>query len=141
MLNLPHVTADGATDNAPIPVTIYHPRSGQPAATVWVQVATQEELYGMARKCRRHEIDPASKQMRQTVDGVKLQQMVLSRFVKRWEGIADKHGAPLPVAPEVLNALPEWLADQITEGIKGIPMSPDEIDAAEVRDASFRQPA
>lgn len=141
MLQLPHVTADGATDSAPIPVTIYHPRTGQAAATVWVQIATQDELYGLARKCRRHEIDPATKAMRQTVDGVKLQQLVLARYVKRWEGIADKHGAPLPVTPEVLNALPEWLADQITEGIKGIPVSADELDAVEVRDASFREPA
>lgn len=140
MLNLPNVTAEGAT-GAPVAVTINHPRTGLPAATVWVQIATQDELYAMARKCRRHEIDPATKAMRQTVDGVKLQQMVLARYVKRWEGIASQDGTPLPVTPEVLNALPEWLADQITEGIKGIPQDADEPDADEVRAASFRESA
>ncbi len=139
MLKLEHVSADGGTDAAPVPVTITHPRTGQPTgATVWVQVAPQEEIYAMGRKCRRHEVDPATKAMRQTVDGVKLQQMVMAKFVKRWEGLAGADGVALPCTPAVMNALPEWLADQITEGIRGIPPV-DEPDAAEVREASFRE--
>lgn len=142
MLQLGHIDQDGATDTAPVPVTIYHPRTGAPTgAVVWVEIATQEELYKMARQCRRHEVDPASKAIRQTVDGVKLQQKVLARYIKRWEGLADKDGKPLPCVPAVMNALPEWVADQITEGIKGIPPSGEELDADEVRDASFREPS
>lgn len=140
MLILSHVTEDGVKDDAEVTVTIYHPRTGQPTgATVWVQVATQAELYDLARKCRRHEVEPGTRQMRQTVDGVKVQQLAMARFVRRWKGVQGADGKDLPCIPAVLNALPEWMADQITDGIRGV--TSDEPDAAEVRDAGFREPA
>ena len=140
MLQLSHVTEDGASETAVVAVTIYHPRTGQPTGAVaWVQVATQDEMYALAKKCRRHEVDPGTRQMRQSVDGVKVQQLLMAKFVKRWEGLVGADGKPLPCVPAVMAALPEWVADQITEGIRGIPASPDEPDADEVRAASFRE--
>lgn len=141
MLTLSHVTQDGVKDDAAVPVTIYHPRTSQPTgAVVWVTVATQAELYDIARKCRRHEVEPGTRQMRQSVDGVKVQQLAMAKFVRRWTGVQGADGKELPCVPAVLNALPEWMADQITDGIRGVPVS-DEADAAEVRDASFRESA
>ena len=51
------------------------------------------------------------------------------------------NGVELPCIPAVFNALPEWVADQITDGIRGIPLADEEADPADVRDASFREPA
>lgn len=141
MLTLNHVTADGVKDDAALPVTIYHPVTHRPTgAVVWVSVATQAELYDLARKCRRHEVEPGTRQMRQSVDGVKVQQLAMARFVKRWTGVQGANGEDLPCVPAVLNALPEWMADQITDGIRGVPNA-DEPDVTEVHEAGFRESA
>lgn len=141
MLTLSHVTAAGRKEDVAVPVPIVNPRSGRQEATVWVRVATQEELYALARKCRRHEVNPGNRQVQQTVDGVKVQQLAMKEFIDHWDGVCDVNGDPLPCIPVVFNALPEWMADQITDGIRGVPLAQNEIDADEVSAASFREPA
>lgn len=142
MLTLSHLTADGRKDDAPVAVPIFNPRTGKHEATVWVRIATQEELYAIGRKCRRHEVNPSNRQVQQSVDVVRVQQLVMKDYIDRWENVCDANGVPLPCIPAIFNALPEWMADQITDGIRGIPLgATEEADPADVRDASFREPA
>lgn len=141
MLVLSAVTADGLNEDAEVPVTIYHPRTSQPTGAVaWVTLAPQKEQYDLARKYRRHEVNPGTRQMNQVVDGVKVQQVMMAAHIKRWSGFQDAKGQELPCVPAVFNALPEWVADQITDVIRGVPAAgdvTDSPDAAEVRDAGF----
>ena len=140
-LVLPNVRSDGSVDDAAtVPVIIRHPRTGEPTgAIVEVQIAPTDDVYKMARACRRHELDPNTRKMTQTTDGVKLQKMLIAKYTKRWSGMHGSDNKPLPLTPAVLDALPEWVADQITEGIRGVTV--DEPNAAEVSEAGFRESA
>lgn len=140
MLKFSHIESDGTVKSDPVPVPIFHPGTGNHAATVWVEIATQSEFDKLVRKCRRHEVDPVSKQMKQYTDGTLLLKACMVRFVRRWEGVCDANGAPLPCVPPVMEALPSWFTDQVIEGVRGVPRD-DEPDAEDVRDASFREPA
>lgn len=141
MLVLSAVTADGLNESAEVPVTIYHPRTSLPTgAVVWVTIAQQKEQYDLARKHRRHEVNPGTRQMNQVVDGVKVQQVMMAAHVKRWSGLQDAKGQELPCVPAVFNALPEWVADQITDVIRGVPPAGEPADSpnvAEVHEAGF----
>lgn len=140
MLQLSNVRSDGSVDDAAtVDVVIRHPHTGEPTGMVaTVTLAATDEFYKLCRKFRRTERDPVSRQMQQNVDGVKVQQAMLEAHVKSWSGLNGADGKPLPCQASVLAALPEWIRDQMTEAIRGIPVDPS---PAEVRDESFREPA
>jgi hypothetical protein len=141
MLTLPNVRSDGSVDDAAtVDVIIRHPNTGDPTGmVVQVQIAPMDEVYRMARACRKHEKNPATRAVTQVTDGVELQKRLLARFVRSWTGLQGSDGKALPCIPSVMDALPEWVADQITEGIRGVPV--DGPTVAEVHDASFRESA
>lgn len=141
MLTLPNVRSDGSVDDAAtVDVTIRHPNTGEATGmVVTARVASMEEIYRLARSCRQHEKNPATRAITQTTDGVKLQKMMLHKYVVSWRGLNGADEKPLPCIPAVMDALPEWVMDQITEGIRGVPV--DGPSVAEVHEAGFRESA